>query len=107
MEKHPCSFRKSHFSITCRVSKTAMSLAIAFALTLFTTEAAHAQYQVLHYFGGGSDGANPNAGVTVGNSGALYGTTQGGGIRPAIYMVRARIFSADKAARYTRSAAQV
>jgi uncharacterized repeat protein (TIGR03803 family) len=34
---------------------------------------------VLHSFTGGADGALPYAGVTMDSSGALYGTTQGGG----------------------------
>jgi uncharacterized repeat protein (TIGR03803 family) len=34
---------------------------------------------VLHSFGGGTDGANPWAGVTMGTKGNLYGTTSAGG----------------------------
>jgi uncharacterized repeat protein (TIGR03803 family) len=34
---------------------------------------------VLYRFTGGSDGANPIAGLIADNTGALYGTTQGGG----------------------------
>lgn len=34
---------------------------------------------VLHSFSGGSDGANPYAGVIIGYRGALYGTTANGG----------------------------
>jgi len=34
---------------------------------------------VLHSFTGGPDGAFPFAGLTIDNSGSLYGTTQGGG----------------------------
>jgi len=36
-------------------------------------------YKVLHSFTGGSDGANPCAGVTIGPAGNLYGTTNRGG----------------------------
>jgi uncharacterized repeat protein (TIGR03803 family) len=34
---------------------------------------------VLHSFTGGSDGADPTAGVTIGSGGVLYGTTHNGG----------------------------
>ena len=34
---------------------------------------------VLHNFTSGNDGANPNAGVVIGENGVLYGTTQYGG----------------------------
>jgi len=55
-------------------------LAMVFALTLLTTHAAQAQtFSVLHNFTGGADGASPDAGVTVGPSGVLYGTAQVGG----------------------------
>lgn len=37
--------------------------------------------QILHAFGGGSDGANPIAGLIVGG-GELYGTTMNGGLHP-------------------------
>lgn len=40
-------------------------------------------YQVLHSFTGGSDGANPYAGVTIGPTGDLYGTTNRGGTADA------------------------
>jgi uncharacterized repeat protein (TIGR03803 family) len=35
---------------------------------------------VLYHFHGGSDGANPMAGLIIDPSGALYGTTSGGGV---------------------------
>jgi len=44
------------------------------------TPAGAQSFSVLHYFTGGSDGANPYSGVTVGGSGLLYGTTSGGGV---------------------------
>lgn len=36
-------------------------------------------YSSLYKFAGGSDGANPWAGITIGPHGVLYGTTSGGG----------------------------
>jgi len=57
--------------------------ALAFALELMVvvlgTPAAAQTYSVLHYFTGGSDGGSPQAGVTVGSPGTLYGTTEYGG----------------------------
>lgn len=38
------------------------------------------RYSVLHSFLGGSDGAFPNAGVTIGPDRSLYGTTSQGGV---------------------------
>ncbi len=56
----------------------ATALAMVFGLTLLTTHVLQAQtFSVLHYFTG-EDGANPNAGVTVGPGGVLYGTAGGG-----------------------------
>lgn len=52
------------------------TLAIVFALTLFTTQSMQAQtFSVLYNFVGGSGGGAPDAGVTVAPSGVLYGTT--------------------------------
>ncbi len=36
--------------------------------------------KILHTFSGGSDGAYPDSGLTAGTSGALYGTTDEGGM---------------------------
>jgi uncharacterized repeat protein (TIGR03803 family) len=38
---------------------------------------------VLYSFTGGTDGSNPDAGVTLDSAGNLYGTTPGGGISAA------------------------
>ena len=53
---------------------------VCFALTIALAYTANAQtFSVLHKFTGGSDGAYPQAGLTIGPGGALYGTAQGGG----------------------------
>jgi uncharacterized repeat protein (TIGR03803 family) len=46
--------------------------------TLFKLDK-HGNETVLYNFTGGSDGANPYAGLIRDNAGALYGTTSGGG----------------------------
>ena len=54
---------------------------MAFALTLVTTTLMQAQtFSVLHNFTAGAGGANPEAGVTLGPAGVLYGTAAYGGI---------------------------
>ena len=48
--------------------------------TVFRLNEDGSGYQVLHHFGGGTnDGAAPQAGLVIGNDGALYGTTENGG----------------------------
>ena len=55
------------------VARVALAGAMLFILAAIPS---HAQtFSVLHYFSGGSDGANPVAGVTVAGPGLLYGTT--------------------------------
>ena len=52
----------------------------AVALPILTQPPAQAQaFTVLHNFTGGAGGANPEAGITIGPSGVLYGTTANGG----------------------------
>ena len=41
--------------------------------------------KVLHSFAGGTDGANPNGGLVLGNTGAIYGTTYSGGNQDCNY----------------------
>src|SRR5664279_4129579 len=68
------------FATRWRAAMTA--LAMAFALTVVSTQAAHAQVgtlEVLHTFTGGTDGAAPDAGLTMDRAGNLYGTANVGG----------------------------
>lgn len=51
----------------------------AIFVTMPVGAAMAAQETVLHAFGGGDDGNSPNAGVTLGKNGTLYGTTVFGG----------------------------
>jgi uncharacterized repeat protein (TIGR03803 family) len=46
---------------------------------VFKIDAATGNETILHYFAGGTDGANPNAGVVRDAAGNLYGTTRYGG----------------------------
>ncbi len=46
--------------------------------TIFTVATSGSSYSVIHSFGGGSDGENPEAGLTY-VGGTIYGTTAGGG----------------------------
>ena len=65
---------------TSRRAATA-ALAMALALTVVATPAAHAQtFTVLHNFKDGQDGANPETGLTMDKAGNLYGTTIHGGL---------------------------
>ena len=55
-------------------------VALTIMMLLAVTQQAGAQtYNVVHNFTGGSDGANPIAGVTLDRSGNIYGTTSAGG----------------------------
>src|ERR1017187_1686407 len=51
------------------------------ALTILTSHSAAQTLTTLHSFAGGSDGANPYAGVVIGPNAALYDTTFAGGGR--------------------------
>jgi len=55
----------------------ALSIAVAFASA---APANAVTFTVLHTFTGGSDGANPLAGLTIDRSGNLYGTAENGGV---------------------------
>ena len=80
MQQHSPLSREISLQQHSKREPDCIALAVLFALTLFTAQAIHAQtFITLHNFTGNSDGANPNAGVTVGGSGTLYGTASGGG----------------------------
>jgi len=70
-------FHLNHIPISGTIRIAAV---LALTLTLLTAQSVHAQtFSYLHLFNGGSDGANPVSGVTVGGGGTLYGTASGGG----------------------------
>ena len=54
-----------------------------FALTAPKKKGAAWTYSLLYSFAGGTDGADPAAGVVFNKSGALFGTTNGGGVSNA------------------------
>ena len=65
-----------------RVPTTTFALAIVFALTFATSPTAQAQnFQILHNFTGGPDGATPYSGLAMDRAGSLYGSAlyDGGG----------------------------
>lgn len=75
MEGSTVSLHELRFMVSSWMSTFLMAFAMVFALTLFTAHAKAQTFTVLHNFTGGAGGANPEAGVTVGPSGVLYGTT--------------------------------
>ena len=66
-------------SASRRRGTTVLLLALAFFIAMAATPAAQAQFNVLYNFAGGTDGANPHAGVTLDASGNIYGTAYAGG----------------------------
>lgn len=56
----------------------ALTLALV-AIVVLETPASAQTFSVIHYFTGGADGAYPYAALTVGPSGAVYGTSASGG----------------------------
>lgn len=81
MKDKLASVRKRHSGIGCPFSTIAVGSAMLFALTLFSPQLAGAQqFNVIHSFTGGADGAGPYAGLTIVGPGVFYGTTDYGGI---------------------------
>ena len=57
------------------------ALATVLILTFAATQAAQAStFNVIYSFTGGADGGNPYSGLTVDQSGNIYGTTLSGGV---------------------------
>jgi len=67
---------KHSFKANSHFITIAIELLVVLALALFTAQIARAQqFQTLYRFTGENDGGSPWAGVTIANSGLLYGTT--------------------------------
>ncbi len=64
-----------------RTFAASVAISVLIAVTAVATQSAEAQtFTVIHNFTGERDGANPVAGLTIGGSGTLYGTTSQGGL---------------------------
>jgi uncharacterized repeat protein (TIGR03803 family) len=83
MTKRP---EKSQLNFSSGMSRSALILALLFALTIVVTPTAKAQtYRVIHSFTGAQDGLYPVASVTVDSHDNLYGTTSIGGSGTSCY----------------------
>jgi len=69
---------KRLWTLRSRIADGAMGLIMVLGLTLVVAQAQ--TFSVLHNFTGGSDGANPLAGLTMDQAGSLYGTASLGGV---------------------------
>jgi uncharacterized repeat protein (TIGR03803 family) len=66
-------------SLILSLDRRVTNLILAFTCVLILMgQPMQAQFQVLHYFTGGADGATPPVGLTAGGPGALYGSAGGG-----------------------------
>ncbi len=62
------------------VNRSAAVVTLLAIISVLSVTVAQAQtFSVLHSFTGGTDGAAPYAGVTLGRTGVLYGTAENGG----------------------------
>jgi hypothetical protein len=77
--EHQGKRQSMRFAITLRAA--ALATAIVFALTAFVTQSVQAQtFTVLHNFSfTGTDGANPEAGLSIDGAANLFGTANSGG----------------------------
>jgi uncharacterized repeat protein (TIGR03803 family) len=67
-------------STLSRVATAAMGIIFVLALTFILIQSAQAQtFKVIYNFTGGSDGLEPQAGLTIDKAGSLYGTAIVGG----------------------------
>jgi uncharacterized repeat protein (TIGR03803 family) len=66
--------------ITQRVSKITATVVVLGAVVLLPLPAPAQTFHVIYSFTGGSDGANPETGLTIDAAGNLYGTTSAGGV---------------------------
>ena len=85
-------FRSLTEGLSVGAATGAVAVAIVFMLTLVTSPAAQAQtFSVIHTFTGGQDGGWPYAGLTIDNSGTLYGTTYRYGAHDAGVVYRLKL----------------
>ena len=73
--------RRLQHSTSASPAKAFSAAMVMFLAVVVTGSVLQAQtFTVLHSFTGGQDGAFPASGTTLGGSGTLYGTTEGGGV---------------------------
>src|SRR5271165_574575 len=76
-----CKGEGNHMKCCARIWMSTACLFAVLTLTFGQPPAQAQTYNVLHYFTGGSDGANPIAGLTMDSQGILYGTASAGGAK--------------------------
>ena len=63
-----------------RFARATLGIVTMICLSRLTAAEAASSYATLYSFKGGTDGARPYGGITIGSGGVLYGTTFGGGM---------------------------